>query len=72
MDCNLPSYSVHGIFQATILEWVAIPFSKDLPNPRIEPGLGINDRSQEQPGEKIRRAGYEGRGLELLKQEGRG
>ena len=28
---------VHGIFQARILEWVAISFSRDLPNPRIKP-----------------------------------
>ena len=27
MDCSLPGSSVHGIFQARILEWVAIPFS---------------------------------------------
>ena len=26
--CNPPSSSVHGIFQARILEWVAMPFSK--------------------------------------------
>ena len=31
------SFSVCGIFQARILEWVAIPFSKDLPDPGIEP-----------------------------------
>ena len=30
-------YTVHGILQARILEWVAFPFSKDLPNPGIEP-----------------------------------
>ena len=29
-------YTVHGIFQAIILEWVAVPFSGDLPNPGIE------------------------------------
>ena len=29
---------VYGIFQERILEWVAIPFSRDLPNPGIEPG----------------------------------
>ena len=23
MDCSLPGFSVHGIFQATVLEWVA-------------------------------------------------
>ena len=27
MDCRLPGSSVHGIFQARILEWVAISFS---------------------------------------------
>ena len=27
MDCSLPESSVHGILQARILEWVAIPFS---------------------------------------------
>ena len=28
MDCSPPGSSVHGIFQARILEWVPIPFSK--------------------------------------------
>ena len=27
MDCSLPESSIHGIFQARILEWVAIAFS---------------------------------------------
>ena len=27
MDCSLPGSSVHGIFQARGLEWVAIAFS---------------------------------------------
>ena len=27
MDCNLPGSSVHGIFQAKVLEWGAIAFS---------------------------------------------
>ena len=26
VDCSLPGSSVHGILQATILEWVAMPF----------------------------------------------
>ena len=38
MDCSLPGSSVHGILQARILECVAIPFSRDLPHPEIEPG----------------------------------
>ena len=28
MDCSPPGFSVHGILQARILEWVVIPFSK--------------------------------------------
>ena len=37
MDCSLPGSSVHMILQARVLEWVAISFSGDLPNPGIEP-----------------------------------
>ena len=37
MDCSPPGSSVHGILQARILEWVAMPSSRDLPNPGIEP-----------------------------------
>ena len=41
IDCSLPGSCVHGIFQARILEWVAIHFSspEDLPEPGIELGL---------------------------------
>ena len=35
-DGSLPGSSVHEIFQAKILEWVAISFSGDLPDPGIE------------------------------------
>ena len=34
MDCSLPGSSVHGILQARILEWVAIPFSRGSSRPR--------------------------------------
>ena len=30
-------YTVHGILQARILEWAAIPSPRDLPNPGIKP-----------------------------------
>ena len=30
MDCSLPGSSVHGIFQARVLEWVVIAFSDHL------------------------------------------
>ena len=28
LDCSPPGFSVHGILQTKILEWVAIPFSR--------------------------------------------
>ena len=34
MDCSLPGFSVHGIFQARVLEWVAISFSRGSSCPR--------------------------------------
>ena len=34
MDCSLPGSSVHGILQARILEWVAIPFSRASSQPK--------------------------------------
>ena len=34
MDCTLTGSSVHGIFQAIVLEWIAIPFSRGSSQPR--------------------------------------
>ena len=34
MDCGPPGSSVHGTLQAGILELVAIPFSRDAPQPK--------------------------------------
>ena len=34
MDCSLPGFSVYGIFQARVLEWVAISFSRGSSWPR--------------------------------------
>ena len=34
MGCSLPGFSIHGIFQARILEWVAISFSRGSSQPR--------------------------------------
>ena len=34
MDCSPPASSVHGIFQARILEWIAISFSRRSSQPR--------------------------------------
>ena len=53
MDCSQPCSSVHGILQARILEWVAIPFSRGYSDPRIEPGspaLQADSLPSEPPG----------------------
>ena len=42
INCSPPGSSVHGIFQARILEWVAISFSGDLPYPGIEPTTRVS------------------------------
>ena len=36
MDCCAPGSSAHGILQTRILEWVAMPSSRDLPDPGME------------------------------------
>ena len=38
MDCSMLGSSVHGILQAKILKWIAMPSSRGLPSP------GINTR----------------------------
>ena len=34
MDCSLSGSSIHGIFQARVLEWIAISFSRGSSRPR--------------------------------------
>ena len=34
MECSLPGFSVHGIFKAIVLEWIAISFSRGSSQPR--------------------------------------
>ena len=36
MNCNLPGSSAHGIFQARILEWAAVSFSRGFSPPRYQ------------------------------------
>ena len=36
-DSVIPDSSVHGLLQARILEWVAIPFSRGSSRPRVDP-----------------------------------
>ena len=50
MDCSLPGSSVYGILQGIILEWVAISFSRDLPDPGIKPRSQKNKQTKKNPG----------------------
>ena len=43
--CDTMGYTVHGILQARILEWVAIPFSRGSSQSRYLPNLGIKPGS---------------------------
>ena len=45
MDCSLPGSSVHGVFQARVLEWVAVAFSEirlELSNRTFSNDVNIN------------------------------
>ena len=60
-------YTVHGILQARKLEWVAVPFSGDLPNPGIEPRsptLQMDSLPAEPPGKQrwvtLQKSGVQG------------
>ena len=57
VDCSLPGSSVHGIFQARILEWVAISFSRCFPDPGIEaksPALAGGFFTTDPPGKSLK------------------
>ena len=57
VDCSLPVSSVHEILQARILECIATPVSRDLPNPGIEPGSPTSQADSlpfEPPGKLVR------------------
>ena len=46
MNCSPLGSSVHGILQARILQWVAISFSRDLPDPGIESMVPVSPALQ--------------------------
>ena len=53
MDCSLPGFSVHGIFQVRVPEWVAITFSRGSSQPRDRtrvPALQADTLPSEPPG----------------------
>ena len=41
MDCSLPGSSVHGIFQARVLEWGAIAFSRGSSGPKDQTRVSL-------------------------------
>ena len=56
MDCSLPGSFVHGILQARILEWVAIPFFRRSSQPRDwsgSPALQADSLSSEPLGKPL-------------------
>ena len=56
-DCGPPESSVHGILQARILEWIAIPFSRGFSQPRDRTrvsGLQADSLPSEPPGILLR------------------
>ena len=66
IDSSPPGLSVPGILQARTLEWVAISFSRDLPNPGLFPTQGSN------PGlphcrQTLHRLSQQGRSDEVMK-----
>ena len=54
MGCSPPGFSVHGILQARILEWVASPFSRGFSQPR-SPILQADSLLSEPPGKPMRK-----------------
>ena len=55
MDCSQPGSSVHGIFQASVLEWVAIPFSRgsSTQGSNLSPALAGRFFTAEPPGKPL-------------------
>ena len=59
MDCSPPGSSFHWILQARILEWVAMPSSRESSNPGIEPespaspALQVDSLPTEPPGKPL-------------------
>ena len=46
LGCSVPGCSVHGIFQTSILEWVAYFPPGDLPDPGVEPEYPVSPAFQ--------------------------
>ena len=49
MDCSLPCSSIHGILQARILEWVAVPFSRRSSQGRDQIQISMQESNPDLP-----------------------
>ena len=57
VDCSPPGSSAQGVLKARIMEWVAMPSSRDLPDPGIKlhsPALEADSLLSEPLGEKAK------------------
>ena len=54
MDCSPPGSTVHGISQARILEWVAIPFSRGSSRPSVPTRVSADSLPSEPPGKSLK------------------
>ena len=51
MDCSLTGFSIHGVFQARVLDWVAISFSTMCLKNTIKWVLTLRDKEEDYFGE---------------------
>ena len=75
LDYSQPGSSVHGIFQTRILEWVAISYSRGLPDPRIKstsPALQVDSLPFEPSGKQRNSLVVQWLGLCIFTAEGLG
>ena len=64
MDCSLPSSSIHGIFQARVLEWGAIAFSElmHLSSVKCSANAGVSNQASRTTVREEKRQGESERG----------
>ena len=75
MDCSLPGSSIHGIFQARVLEWGAIAFSEETlwdnikcTNIHIIGVPGREEKGSEKISEEVRAENFPNMGKEIVNQ----
>ena len=72
MDCSLPGSSVHGIFQAKVLEWDAIAFSEETSEAHKKETVSMKRRFEHRPVRSVMRVELLGPTRNVLEPEARG